>query len=78
METEHDEPSHDERLHREHNHDHVGGEVVLAEVLDLHAEIFHSYIAEVCDWVGELTAGLPCGRILDLGCGTGTGTFARI
>jgi SAM-dependent methyltransferase len=61
-----------------HSHGHGHGEVALAELLDLDAEIFHSYLSEVCEWVGELAADLPCERILDLGCGTGTGTFALL
>jgi methylase of polypeptide subunit release factors len=32
--------------------------------------------SEVIDWVGQLAAGLPPRRILDLGSGTGTGAIA--
>ncbi|MGW7416376.1 class I SAM-dependent methyltransferase [Streptomyces sp. NPDC054863] len=50
----------------------------LAEVLDLDAEVLHSYLAEVTDLLGELTADAPPRRILDLGSGTGTGTLALL
>jgi SAM-dependent methyltransferase len=50
----------------------------LAELLDLDAEVLHSYLSEVIAWVHELAVGLPCRRILDLGCGTGTGALALL
>jgi SAM-dependent methyltransferase len=48
----------------------------LADLLDLDAEVLHSYLSEVTAWVHDLAAGRPVGRILDLGSGTGTGAFA--
>jgi SAM-dependent methyltransferase len=48
----------------------------LADLLDLDAEVLHSYLAEVTAWVHDLAAGRPVGRILDLGSGTGTGALA--
>lgn len=47
----------------------------MAELLDLDAEVLHSYLSEVTAWVGELAAEPPH-RILDLGSGTGTGALA--
>ena len=50
----------------------------MAELLDLDAEVLHSYLSEVIDWVHGLTADLPRRRILDLGSGTGTGALALV
>ena len=51
-------------------------ESAMAELLDLDAEVLHSYLSEVVAWVRELAADLPGRRILDLGSGTGTGALA--
>ena len=48
----------------------------MAELLDLDAEVLHSYLSEVIDWVHQLVAARPRHRILDLGSGTGTGALA--
>jgi SAM-dependent methyltransferase len=70
-----------------HSHDHGGGhgftqdaasEAALAELLELDAEVLGSYLAELMDWLGELTADDPPRRIADLGAGTGTGTRALL
>ncbi len=66
---------------QQHHHDHhrppdEGGEAALAELLDLDAEVLHSYLSGVIAWVHELAADLPRRRILDLGSGTGTGAVA--
>jgi SAM-dependent methyltransferase len=53
-------------------------EAGLAEVLDLDAEVLHSYLAEVTGLLAELTAAAPPQRLLDLGSGTGTGTLALL
>jgi SAM-dependent methyltransferase len=50
----------------------------MAELLDLDADVLHSYLSEVTDWVRELAAERPCRRILDLGSGTGTGALALV
>ena len=46
-----------------HHHQHQPGaetdEAALAELLDLDAEVLHSYLSDVTDWVRELAAGLP-------------------
>ena len=64
--------------HHHHDQHHPGSEpdqAALAELLDLDAEVLHSYLSEVMDWVGEQAGGQPR-RILDLGSGTGTGALA--
>ncbi len=50
----------------------------MAEILDLDAEVLHSYLSEVTTWIHELAADPLPRRILDLGSGTGTGTFALL
>jgi SAM-dependent methyltransferase len=55
----------------EHHHDRHQ----LAELLDLDAEVLHSYLSDVTAWVRQQAAGQPR-RVLDLGAGTGTGTIA--
>src|SRR6266851_3675516 len=50
----------------------------MAELLDLDADVLHSYLSEVTDWVRGLAAEMPCRRILDLGSGTGTGALALV
>jgi SAM-dependent methyltransferase len=61
-----------EHGHLEHHHH---GRPELAELLDLDAEVLHAYLSDVTAWVREQAAGQPR-RVLDLGAGTGTGTFA--
>jgi SAM-dependent methyltransferase len=65
----------------QHHHDqhHPAAEAddaALAELIDLDAEVLHAYLSEAITWVGELAAGLPRRRIVDLGSGTGTGALA--
>ena len=68
------ESHHHDHDHEQHQPGHETDDGALAELLDLDAEVLHSYLSGVIDWVGEL-AGQPR-RILDLGTGTGTGAFA--
>ena len=72
-----------ESHHAHHHHDHhqdgdEAAEAALAELLDLDAEVLHAYLSSVIGWVGELAADQPPRRILDLGCGTGTGGLALL
>lgn len=60
--------------HRHSPHEGVHSEA-MAELLDLDAEVLHSYLSEVTAWVRQLAQDDPR-RILDLGAGTGTGTVA--
>jgi ubiquinone/menaquinone biosynthesis C-methylase UbiE len=69
-------------MERHHHHQHQPAaetdDAAMAELLDLDAEVLHSYLSEVTAWVRELAADLPTRRILDLGSGTGTGTLALL
>ncbi|PZG29301.1 SAM-dependent methyltransferase [Spongiactinospora gelatinilytica] len=49
-----------------------------ALLLDLDAEIFQEHLAELTAWLADLTEGAPVRRILDVGSGTGTGSFALL
>jgi SAM-dependent methyltransferase len=69
-----------EIMHAEHQHGHGHGHDAdwagWVELLDLDAAVFHAYLSDLTGWVRELAGDRPGGRILDLGCGTGTGTLA--
>ena len=70
----------EDHLHGHHAHGASSGadEAAMAEILDLDGEVLHSYLRQVITWIGDLADGSPVRRILDLGCGTGTGTFALL
>jgi SAM-dependent methyltransferase len=72
--------SHHSQHEHEHEHEHAGeiDESAMAELLDLDAEVLHSYLSDVTAWIHELAGDPPPRRILDLGSGTGTGTFALL
>ncbi|MEU9060753.1 class I SAM-dependent methyltransferase [Streptomyces sp. NPDC048430] len=73
--THHHGPGH----HHEHGHGQAdtGQDDALAVVLDLDAEIFAPYLTAVTSRVAEL-AGDGVRHVVDLGSGTGTGTFALL
>jgi SAM-dependent methyltransferase len=64
--------------HHEHHSATGAGDVAMAELLDLDAEVLHTYLSDVTAWLEELAGDQPPHRILDLGSGTGTGTFALL
>ncbi len=67
--------------HHESSHRHGASALDVAamlELLDLDAEVMQSYLSDVVAWVHHLAADRPCRRILDLGCGTGSGGLALI
>ncbi|RBQ20187.1 SAM-dependent methyltransferase [Spongiactinospora rosea] len=69
----------------DHSHDHhnrhappsfgpENGDTAL--LLDLDAEVFHEHLTELTAWLAEIAGGVR--RILDVGSGTGTGSFALL
>jgi SAM-dependent methyltransferase len=60
---------HAHRQHHQHDHDD------LAELLDLDGEVLHEFHAGIVAWVREQAAGRERRVVVDLGAGTGTGTF---
>jgi SAM-dependent methyltransferase len=64
---------HDARQHHQHHGD--DDFEASAELLDLDAEVLHDYLSGAIGWVYETAADRPVRRILDLGCGTGSGTM---
>ncbi|WP_108932818.1 class I SAM-dependent methyltransferase [Streptomyces ardesiacus] len=71
--SHHDAPAH----HPGHGHggDHEHDDPGQAEILDLDAEVLAEHLASVTAWL-PLTSEPRL--IVDLGCGTGTGTFALL
>ena len=64
--------------HHHQHHSAAETDAAMAELLDLDAEVLHSYLSEVTAWIRRLAADPPPRRILDLGSGTGTGAFALL
>ncbi|MFJ8887256.1 class I SAM-dependent methyltransferase [Streptomyces sp. NPDC102402] len=73
--------AHDHSHDRSHGHDHHADDAVqdsdLAEMLDLDAELFAPYLDAVTERIASL-AGEGVRHVVDLGSGTGTGTFALL
>jgi len=84
MHTNAHAPQHDRHQRDAHQHGHGHHAIAetddsaMAELLDLDAEVLHDYLSGVTAWLQDLTAHEPPRRILDLGAGTGTGTFALL
>ncbi|WP_433664014.1 class I SAM-dependent methyltransferase [Nocardia sp. CA-128927] len=70
--TDHDHGAH--HLHQ-HGHDHGPRDDDQSEILDLDAEVLAEHIASIIAWLPVETSP---GQIVDLGCGTGAGTFALL
>jgi SAM-dependent methyltransferase len=60
-----------------HGHDVAIDESGLGDLLDLDGEVLQDHLSEVTRWIDSLLAEPPR-RILDVGAGTGTGTFALL
>ena len=67
-----------ENHHHQHDPAAESDWAAMVELLDLDADVLHSYLSEVTAWVYERAAELPRRRILDLGSGTGTGALALV
>ncbi|MGW0894666.1 class I SAM-dependent methyltransferase [Saccharopolyspora sp. NPDC002578] len=63
--------------HHEHQHSTAADDATQLEMLDLDAEVLHEHLAEITASLRELAAP-PVRRVLDLGSGSGTGTFALL
>ncbi|MEV0638411.1 class I SAM-dependent methyltransferase [Streptomyces sp. NPDC050619] len=67
--------SHDHETHAAHQHSADHDADGQAEILDLDAEVLAEYIDSITAW---LPLGAGPRHIVDLGCGTGAGTFALL
>ena len=64
--------------HEDHGHgDHGHDQEALTELLDLDGEVLRDYLDQATAWIAA-TAQPPVTRVIDLGAGTGTGTFALL
>lgn len=63
--------------HHEHQHSAEADESTQIAMLDLDAEVLHEHLAEITASLREL-ATPPVRRVLDLGSGSGTGTFTLL
>ncbi|MET7283330.1 methyltransferase domain-containing protein [Kribbella sp. NPDC005582] len=67
--------SHEHGRDQAHGHGHGHGGGGQAEILDLDAEVLAEHTASIIEWLPLTTSPR---QIVDLGCGTGTGTFALL
>lgn len=65
-------PWHPDPAHHDHTGHHDGGQ---GEILDVDAEVLADVTADIIGWLPLLAAPR---EVLDLGCGTGAGTFALL
>ncbi|MWA01526.1 methyltransferase domain-containing protein [Actinomadura sp. LD22] len=70
-----DAPPHSAHHGHGHGHGHHHGDENQADMLDLGAQVLAEHIAGITAWLP--VEGSPS-RIVDLGCGTGAGTFALL
>ncbi|MEJ1202201.1 MULTISPECIES: class I SAM-dependent methyltransferase [unclassified Streptomyces] len=61
--------------HTPHGHDHLHSRDGQAEILDLDAEVLAEHTAAITQWLPVQTSPRD---VVDLGCGTGAGTFALL
>jgi SAM-dependent methyltransferase len=79
MTNEHHHHGHTAEAHHGAAADHAGEAdpaAAMVEMLDLDAEVLRDYLAELTGWIHAMATDPSPRRILDLGCGTGTGTIA--
>jgi ubiquinone/menaquinone biosynthesis C-methylase UbiE len=78
-------PDHQPSVHhspdQSHDHSHDQShddrtDASLADLLDLDGQVLHSYWTDALSWVQRALPGTGPEHILDLGAGSGTGTFA--
>jgi SAM-dependent methyltransferase len=67
--------AHHQQQHRHGPHHEMGGGDDQAELLDLDAEVLAGHLADIIGW---LPMPARPHQIVDLGCGTGAGTFALL
>src|SRR5215207_3169889 len=71
----HHDHDHDAPHDHPHGREHDAGDDEMAQLLDLDAEVLAEHLASIVAWLPVTAAPR---RIVDLGCGTGTGTFALL
>jgi SAM-dependent methyltransferase len=70
--------AHEHGEHRPGEHgEHGQDEEALTELLDLDGEVLAGYLVQATAWIAAI-AQAPVTRVVDLGAGTGTGTFALL